>query len=69
MRLMRMTRTFVILSGLALAGCQTVAPGDAEYVICGAFVPITYSRLDTQETRDQITEHNAALAAVCPRNR
>jgi hypothetical protein len=64
---MKRTLTLGIsLAALALAGCQTVAaPGDAEVVICEAFRPITYSRNDTQETRDQVTEYNAMLAEAC----
>ena len=66
MSLIRPIRTCAILSALVLAGCQTVA-GDAEAVICTSFQPISYSRLDTELTREQILEFNAALAAICPR--
>ena len=32
---------------------------------CEAFEPIRYSRTDTEETRRQIREHNAAWDALC----
>jgi hypothetical protein len=35
-------------------------------IVCVAFAPITYSRLDTKPTRDQVTEYNATHNAICP---
>ena len=48
-----------------LATCQTTTPTSAIDVSCLAYEPIRYSRHDTEETRRQIVEHNAAWDAVC----
>ena len=57
----------VILIGVA--ACQTTetqtCATNVVQVACAPFQPISYSRLDTEETRRQIVMHNAAYVAVC----
>jgi hypothetical protein len=49
------------------AGIFRDEPADPDVVdtSCQAFEPIRYSRTDTDETRQQIREHNAAWDALC----
>lgn len=58
----------VSASVLTLTGCvhPTRTPETEKVVACGAFRPITFSRLhDTEETIRQVREHNAAYLALC----
>ena len=58
-----------------LTACSTPMAGSAidpaaghraaTTLACGAFQPIRYSRLDTEETRRQVRAHDAAGAAIC----
>lgn len=56
---------------VALAGCSTgntgaiSIAGASDQWICFAFRPIFWSRQDTDRTRDQIVQHNAAWEALC----
>lgn len=67
-------RSFCRLTALALplsvASClhttNTEGTSAVTQVACGAFRPITYSRLDTEQTVRQIRGHNAAFEVVCP---
>jgi len=60
------------LAILLLAGCSNLTGGSetdwqklSKVAACGVFGPITYSKQDTDATRRQIREHDAAGAAVC----
>lgn len=56
---------------LGTGGGFVCEQGDARAVIdtsCDAFVPFRYSRNDTEETKQQAREHNAAWDALCKRN-
>jgi hypothetical protein len=48
-----------------LAACKTTTPISATDASCLAYEPIRYSRTDTEATRRQIIEHNAAWDALC----
>lgn len=58
-----------------LTACATTTPfavtdeeraGDVAVIVaCDAFSPITYSRTDTEETIQQVREHNARWTAIC----
>ena len=50
---------------LPLAACKTTTPIAATDTSCLAYEPIRYSRNDSEETRRQIIEHNAAWDALC----
>lgn len=46
---------------------STISPRTAvRHVACTSFAPITWSRLDTPETIDQVKQHNAAFTKLCP---
>jgi hypothetical protein len=50
---------------LPLAACKTTIPISVTDTSCLAYEPIRYSRKDSEETRRQIIEHNAAWDALC----
>lgn len=56
----------------SIQACQTLSGvtdaqvhGAATSVACNAFRPITYSKLDTLETQNQVREHNAVGVSIC----
>jgi hypothetical protein len=60
---MNVTRISAIsLAVIVLVGCQTITPPS---VYCDAARPITYSRTDTPETRQQVEQHNAVWTELC----
>ena len=54
---------------MMLTGCQTTMTPTYEtsgvQVACDSFELITYSRMDTMETRRQIVGHNATWGLLC----
>jgi hypothetical protein len=62
-----------ILTGCSTIGIQTSATDQAasdvraevRRLACDGFSVITYSRLDTRETKAQVQGHNARLACLC----
>lgn len=58
----------MMLAGLLLTGCETTTDSgatDALRVACMSFVPIRWSKLDTDKTLEQVREHNAAGKKLC----
>lgn len=65
----------LVLATLAPMGCATLssatdgpateASANIIRQVCQTFVPITYSRNDTEETKQQVREHNAAWTELC----
>ncbi len=53
----------VLFLVVALTGCET--PKITSGAACDIFGPITYSRKDTKQTKDEIVAHNAVGAEVC----
>ncbi len=70
-RLRRATVQMLLMA--ALASCQTTRPTagvaiDADPVadwVCLVFLPVTWSRKDSQETIQQIRAHNAVWQSLC----
>ena len=63
---MRSLRRLALLAVLLpLAACKTTPPISVTDTSCLAYEPIRYSRKDSEETRRQIIEHNAAWDALC----
>jgi hypothetical protein len=56
---------FQVLGTGAGVFCDEPAGPDVVDTSCQAFEPIRYSRTDTDETRQQIREHNAAWDVLC----
>lgn len=59
-----------ILACLTLTACQTTGSGGInapgmKVVPCAALSPIYWSKGDTRETQDQVTEFNTVGARVC----
>lgn len=59
-----------VLACLTLTACQTTGSGEinvaaTKTVPCTALSPILWSKGDTRETQDQVTEFNAVGARVC----
>jgi hypothetical protein len=60
------SRRLALLAMLPLlAACKTTTPISVTDTSCLAYEPIRYSRTDSEETRRQIIEHNAAWTALC----
>jgi len=53
------------LLAVLLPACKTTIPISVTDTSCLAYEPIRYSRKDSEETRRQIIEHNAAWDALC----
>lgn len=65
-----MRSVVAMLACLALTACQTTGSGginapETKAVPCAALSPIYWSKGDTRETQDQVTEFNAVGARVC----
>lgn len=59
-----MTRLILILgTSILLGGCPQHTKGMSDY--CDIYDPIRASRLDTQYTRDQVRDQNAAYDKLC----
>ncbi len=60
------TKLVLILIGtlIVAVGCQTTTTPTFG-TECSTFKPISYSRLDTAETRKQVEAHNAVYKAIC----
>jgi hypothetical protein len=59
-------RKLALLAALPLlAACKTTTPISVTDASCLAYEPIRYSRTDSEQTRRQIIEHNAAWDAIC----
>lgn len=62
-----------MLTGCSTIGIQTSATdqaaldvrGEVRRLACDGFSLITYSRLDTKETKAQVQGHNARWACLC----
>ena len=63
---MRESRRLWLLAALPLLqACATTTPISVTDTSCLAYEPIRYSRKDTEQTRRQIVQHNAAWDALC----
>ena len=58
-------RLSLLAALLLLPACKTTTPTAVTDTSCVAYEPIRYSREDSEETRGQIIEHNAAWDALC----
>lgn len=51
---------------LTLTACQTTGSvGTDKSIPCAALTPILWSKADTRETQNQVTEYNAVGVRVC----
>lgn len=55
--------TAILSMMIMLPGCASVSSVPSEF--CQIAEPITWAEADTQETRQQIHEHNARYMCVC----
>jgi hypothetical protein len=65
--LTKLVPTCAILSLVTLTSCATMTASSVptDKVACSSFLPIYWSKTDTDKTLAQIKEHNAAFVAIC----
>lgn len=54
-----------LMLSTTLAGCATMMGTRATDTSCKAFVPISWSKKDTDQTIREVKSHNAAYKALC----
>ncbi len=57
--------TVLILGAMLLGGCETGKGSITSGAACEIFKPISASKKDTKQTREQVVGHNAAGADAC----